>query len=48
MLGRALSSIERLLPHAPVTHTEAGHFLQEEVPVEIAAALRQVTAAIVP
>lgn len=48
MLGRARSHIESLLPHAPVTRTDAGHFLQEEVPMEIATALRGITAAIAP
>jgi haloalkane dehalogenase len=42
ILGRARSHIERLLPHARVTRTQAGHFLQEEVPAEIAAAIRDV------
>lgn len=44
VLGRVRSHIERLLPHAAVTRTQAGHFLQEEVPVEIAAAIRGVVA----
>jgi hypothetical protein len=34
------------LPHASVTRTQAGHFLQEEVPVEIAAAIREVARAL--
>jgi haloalkane dehalogenase len=42
VLGRARSRLERLLPNAPVTRTNAGHFLQEEVPAEIAAAIRLV------
>ena len=42
VLGRARGRMERLLPHAPVTRTRAGHFLQEEVPAEIAAAIRDV------
>jgi len=29
-------------PEAPVTETQGGHFLQEEVPIEIAAALLRV------
>jgi haloalkane dehalogenase len=29
-------------PDAPVTETQGGHFLQEEVPVQIAAALMRV------
>ena len=40
VLGRVRSWIERLLPRARVTRTEAGHFLQEEVPAEIAEAVR--------
>lgn len=42
ILGRLRSRTEKLLPHAPVTRTDAGHFLQEEVPEEIAAAIRKV------
>lgn len=42
VLGRVRSWAEKLLPHASVTRTEAGHFLQEEVPEEIAAAVRKV------
>ncbi len=42
VLGGVIRYLERLLPQAPVTHTQAGHFLQEEVPVEIAAAIRDV------
>jgi pimeloyl-ACP methyl ester carboxylesterase len=44
VLGRALRRIEALLPDATVTHTQAGHFLQEEVPEDIAAAIRTVAA----
>jgi pimeloyl-ACP methyl ester carboxylesterase len=44
VLGRVRTHLERLLPRATVTRTRAGHFLQEEVPVEIAAALRDVVA----
>jgi pimeloyl-ACP methyl ester carboxylesterase len=40
ILGRVLSWIERLRPGARVTRTAAGHFLQEEVPAEIAEAVR--------
>jgi haloalkane dehalogenase len=43
VLGRVRSHIERSLPAAPVTRTQAGHFLQEEVPAELAAAVRDVT-----
>ena len=32
ILGRALKWHEKAFPDAPVTRTEAGHFLQEEVP----------------
>ncbi len=42
ILGRVRSWIEKLLPRARVTRTDAGHFLQEEVPGEIAAAVRSV------
>lgn len=45
VLGRALGHLERLLPAARVTRTDAGHFLQEEVPGPIAAAIRRVIAA---
>lgn len=39
VLGRVLGFIEKLRPDAHVTRTAAGHFLQEEVPREIAAAI---------
>lgn len=39
ILGRSLRHLERALPGAPVTRTAAGHFLQEEVPAELAAAI---------
>jgi cis-3-alkyl-4-acyloxetan-2-one decarboxylase len=39
VLGRVRTHLERLLPHATVTRTQAGHFLQEEVPDQIAAAV---------
>jgi haloalkane dehalogenase len=42
ILGRALRRHEQALPDAPVTRTPAGHFLQEEVPDELAAAVRDV------
>ncbi len=42
ILGHALRRLERLLPQASVTRTRAGHFLQEEVPQEIADAVRDV------
>lgn len=44
ILGRVVSHLERLRPGAKVTRTPAGHFLQEEVPEEIAAAVRRVAA----
>ncbi len=42
VLGRVRSFIEKLFPQARTTRTDAGHFLQEEVPDEIAAAVREV------
>lgn len=39
VLGRALGRVRRALPHAPVLETQAGHFLQEEVPAAIAEAI---------
>lgn len=45
VLGRALSRIERLRPDAAVTRTDAGHFLQEEVPDLIADAIARVVRA---
>ena len=42
ILAKRLSSIEELFPKAPVTKTEAGHYLQEETPQEIAAAIERV------
>jgi len=42
VLGTVLSHVERLRPDAVVTRTDAGHFLQEEVPDELAAAIRDV------
>jgi pimeloyl-ACP methyl ester carboxylesterase len=44
ILGRVLGHVSRLLPHAEVTRTRAGHFLQEEVPGVIAQAIRSVAA----
>jgi haloalkane dehalogenase len=46
ILGRVRRHIESLLPQATVTRTSAGHFLQEEVPEDIAAAIRKVAARI--
>lgn len=45
VLGSVIGWIERLLPHANVTRTEGGHFLQEEVPGSIAAAICRLAAA---
>lgn len=45
ILGSVRTAFERLLPQARVTRTDAGHFLQEEVPDEIAIAVREVAAA---
>ena len=42
VLGSVLRWIRKILPHAELTETRAGHFLQEEVPAEIAAAVRSV------
>ena len=42
ILGKGLSAMQNNFPKAPVTKTQAGHFLQEEVPVKIAAALLRV------
>lgn len=43
VLARALKRTKALLGDPPVTETQAGHFLQEEVPDEIAAAVRDVS-----
>jgi pimeloyl-ACP methyl ester carboxylesterase len=40
VLGRVINRLEKLLPGAESTRTAGGHFLQEEVPREIAAAVR--------
>ena len=42
VLGRVRTHLARLLPQARVTATQAGHFVQEEVPDELAAAIRRV------
>ena len=42
ILAKGLSTMKQNFPRAPVTETTAGHFLQEEVPSEIAAALMRV------
>lgn len=46
ILAQGLEQMKANFPNAPVTETDAGHFLQEEVPAEIAAAIVQVHAAI--
>ena len=42
ILAKTLPFMKQNFPDAPVTETQAGHFLQEEVPVEISAALVRV------
>ncbi|MGD1934795.1 MAG: alpha/beta fold hydrolase [Candidatus Phaeomarinobacter sp.] len=42
ILGRGLPQMKKNFPGAPATETQAGHFLQEEVPAEIAAALLRI------
>jgi haloalkane dehalogenase len=44
VLGRTLKRAQTLLGGVEPTVTQAGHFLQEEVPVEIAEAIRRVAA----
>jgi len=44
VIARALKCPRAILNDPPVTETQAGHFLQEEVPDEIAAAVRDVAA----
>ncbi len=44
VIGRVRGRMEQLLPQAEVTRTQAGHFLQEEVPHPIADAIRRVAA----
>lgn len=39
ILGRALRGTQKLFPDADVVETDAGHFLQEEVPEELAAGI---------
>ena len=40
--AKGLGPMHENFPHANITETEAGHFLQEEVPVEIAEAVMRV------
>lgn len=42
VLGKLIRRVSRTIPQATVTATAAGHFLQEEVPRDIAAAIRSV------
>ncbi|MBF0236765.1 MAG: alpha/beta fold hydrolase [SAR324 cluster bacterium] len=42
IMGRALSRLKQAIPHASVTETPAGHFLQEEVPHEFAQSILSV------
>ena len=44
ILSRALPIMQGNFPKARITETEGGHFLQEEVPEEIAAAIWRVVA----
>lgn len=43
ILGRAFKRHHEAFPEATVRQNDAGHFLQEEVPEELAAAIREVT-----
>ncbi|MEQ8746323.1 alpha/beta fold hydrolase [Pyruvatibacter sp.] len=42
ILGQVLPRMKQNFPDAPVTQTQGGHFLQEEVPAEIATALLRI------
>jgi cis-3-alkyl-4-acyloxetan-2-one decarboxylase len=44
ILGRVINHLERVRPDAKVTRTGAGHFLQEEVPQQLADAIIDVVA----
>ena len=46
ILGHLLANMTLNFPEATVTETQAGHFLQEEVPAEIAAAILRVVEAV--
>lgn len=48
ILGRVRRHLERLRPDARVTPTQAGHFVQEEVPEVIAGAIRRAAGVGVP
>jgi pimeloyl-ACP methyl ester carboxylesterase len=43
VLGRVINHIERMRPDATIVRTDAGHFLQEEVPAPLADAVMDVT-----
>jgi len=43
ILGRSWKRLQEALPQAAITKSSAGHFLQEEVPDELAAAIRSVS-----
>ncbi len=45
ILARILPAMTAMFPKAPVTETQAGHFLQEEVPTQIADAIERVVTA---
>ncbi len=42
IIAKGLPKMKQNFPNAPVTETQAGHFLQEEVPVVIAGALMRI------
>jgi haloalkane dehalogenase len=42
ILGRVINHLERMRPDAKITRTQAGHFLQEEVPEQLADAILDV------
>jgi pimeloyl-ACP methyl ester carboxylesterase len=42
IMGRSVKAMRRLFPDAPVLETGAGHFLQEEVPEDLAEAIQAV------
>lgn len=48
VLGPVIHRLEKQLPHAHVVRTRAGHFIQEEAPEAIAAAIRRVVAEAIP
>ena len=45
ILAKGLPVMQKMFPTAPTTETNAGHFLQEEVPDIIAAAVMRVVSA---